>query len=206
MVQVKSVIDGDTFVTSNDERVRLIGIDAPEKNRCFYNESRNFLSSLIADNTLRIESDVDDLDQYGRKLRYVYLEDQRVNDHMVREGYALASFEQNRKYFEEITALEEEAVENSRGLWNDCDEYEYIPAVEKSHAEQNSPPKDTECLVKGNISNQGFGKKYLFPGCPNYNRTRIDTRKGERYFCTEQEAQNAGFTRAGDCPVAPYSL
>jgi hypothetical protein len=50
-------------------------------------------------------------------------------------------------------------------------------------------------LVKGNIDAKGR-KLYHLPGMKNYNQVKIDEAKGEKFFCTEQEAQEAGWTKA----------
>jgi len=63
--------------------------------------------------------------------------------------------------------------------------------------EPSVQPTDETCeLVKGNIDASGR-KLYHVPGMPNYNRVKIDTSKGEKFFCTEQEAKDAGWVKAG---------
>ena len=52
-----------------------------------------------------------------------------------------------------------------------------------------------ECRIKGNISRKGV-PIYHVPGGQSYARTRIDTSKGERWFCGEAEARAAGWRRA----------
>ena len=58
--------------------------------------------------------------------------------------------------------------------------------------------KTTTCVIKGNISSSGE-KIYHSPGCRSYNQTIIDTSKGERWFCSDAEALNAGWRRALNC-------
>lgn len=55
------------------------------------------------------------------------------------------------------------------------------------------------CTIKGNIS---ATKEKIFHvlGCPNYGQTVIDTTKGERMFCSEQDAKDAGWRKALNCP------
>lgn len=55
-------------------------------------------------------------------------------------------------------------------------------------------PAKGPCLIKGNISESG--KIYHLPGSDWYERTEINTRKGERWFCTETEARAAGWRAA----------
>ncbi len=56
---------------------------------------------------------------------------------------------------------------------------------------QISSPPSAGCRIKGNISQNG--KIYHVPGSPSYDQTKIDESKGERWFCTEAEAQAAGW-------------
>ena len=94
---VLEVIDGDTFKLWNGDIVRLICVDAPEKGREGYEEAGEFLSFLILNREVRLEKDVSDKDEYGRLLRYVYVnssfEDGAVvevfvNKEIVQQGYA----------------------------------------------------------------------------------------------------------------------
>lgn len=57
------------------------------------------------------------------------------------------------------------------------------------------PVPSDECIIKGNIS-QNAGKVYHLPVDKGYAATEIDVSRGERWFCTEIEAQKAGWTRA----------
>ncbi|MEK6859239.1 MAG: thermonuclease family protein [Nanoarchaeota archaeon] len=89
------IIDGDTFELASGEIIRLICIDAPEKNKNGFDESRQFLSDLILNRQIRLEKDVSDKDSYGRLLRYVYVnsisqqnEEIFVNKELVKQGYA----------------------------------------------------------------------------------------------------------------------
>lgn len=58
--------------------------------------------------------------------------------------------------------------------------------------------KAANCNVKGNISSSGE-KIFHVPGCASYNATIIDTTAGERVFCTEKEALDAGWRKAKNC-------
>jgi hypothetical protein len=66
-------------------------------------------------------------------------------------------------------------------------------------AEQGSArrlvPQAQDCPIKGNIANSGE-RIYHVPGGEFYSRTKIDQGAGERWFCSEQEAQAAGWRRA----------
>jgi micrococcal nuclease len=116
---VKEVIDGDTIRLANEERVRLIGINTPETGQPYYSEATDRLTELVEGKTVVLKKDKDFEDQYGRWLRYVYLDDIFINLEMVREGYALSyRYEPNTKHAEKFDDAEEEAREAGRVMWS----------------------------------------------------------------------------------------
>lgn len=203
---VVRVIDGDTIDIEDDIRIRLLGIDAPERGECFYKESKSFLIDLIEDKQVNIKKDITGKDSYDRLLRYIILpsdesekDDILVNESLVRNGYAFTlAISPDTHYRDLFSSAQEEAKKKGRGLWSACDYSDKQKDTEKLR-ETNSLPPDSNCIIKGNISEKGYGKIYLLEGCPNYNRVKIDTLKGEQYFCTESEAKKAGFRRSDSC-------
>ncbi|NCP17326.1 hypothetical protein CO134_00990 [Candidatus Kuenenbacteria bacterium CG_4_9_14_3_um_filter_39_14] len=199
--KVIQVIDGDTFRINGDEKIRLLGIDAPEEGDCYYGQAQAALKELVEDKVVRLDKDIEEQDKYDRLLRYVILEKEAednllVNDYLVRQGFAFdTSSSPNNRYRDLLSSAEEEAKREGRGLWLACD---YAKTADLR--EQNNLPADPNCIIKGNISEKGFGKTYLIPGCDNYETVKIDKRKGEGYFCTESEAIKAGFKKATNCP------
>ena len=128
---VTKVIDGDTFWADDGSekgiKIRLIGVDAPESRNVFKKvvgyfgkESKQYMTSLIAGKKVRLVYDIDPLDQYGRTLAYVYLQDGTfVNAELVKQGYAMVmTVPPNVKYAEKFVKLERRARKNNRGLWN----------------------------------------------------------------------------------------
>lgn len=128
---VKKISDGDTFWiyngTSEGEKIRLIGVDAPESRNVFKKkqgyygtEAKEYLTNLLKGKHVKLEYDVDHTDQYGRTLAYVYLEDGTfVNAELVKNGYAMVmTVPPNVKFADEFVKLQQEARENNRGLWN----------------------------------------------------------------------------------------
>jgi len=87
---VSRVIDGDTLVLENNERVRLIGIDTPEKGQRCFEEAKNRLEQLVLGRRVLMVKDVSERDKYGRLVRFVYLDGFFVNLALVEEGFALA--------------------------------------------------------------------------------------------------------------------
>ncbi len=123
---VKRVIDGDTIVLWNRERVRYIGIDTPElhhpKKPIEYlaKEAKEFNEKLVGGKKVNLKFDVEKRDKYGRLLAYVYLEDGTfVNADILKEGYAqLLTIPPNVKHVELFIRSQREARENNRGLWS----------------------------------------------------------------------------------------
>jgi len=118
-VKVKRVVDGDTYVLSTGEKVRMIGIDAPEMSTYFGKDAKKHLKQLIEGETIRIEADVmnQDKDKYGRLLRYTFLNNQDINQKMVCDGYAIAytRFKFNKKT--QYIYCQKTATENKQGMW-----------------------------------------------------------------------------------------
>lgn len=205
--------------------LRLIGIDTPETVdqrttvQCFGQESSNYLKAKLTGKQVTIESDPtqSDRDKYDRLLRYVYLNNEDVGLSVIANGYG-HEFTYNLPYRKqsEYKAAEQSAASQNLGLWSPqtCAGDTTKPASSTSTTDftntpttttqviesqapepQTSEPQDAECLIKGNINNKGV-KIYHLPGQQYYNETVISPAKGERYFCTEAEAQAAGWRRA----------
>ena len=128
--QVTKIVDGDTFWIDNGTqkglKIRLIGIDAPETKRSFKKEigyygkeAHAYLTKLLSNKKVRLVSDVQPLDQYGRTLSYVYLEDGTfVNAELLKNGYAvLMTIPPNVAFADYFARLQGEAREGKRGLW-----------------------------------------------------------------------------------------
>jgi micrococcal nuclease len=119
--EVVEVIDGDTIEVMRDgrsERVRLHGIDAPEKGQAFGKSSKRTASELSFGKDVTVLQH--GVDKYGRTLGEVILPDDRsLNREMVRSGYAW----RYRKYSNDRTLdrLETNARRSNRGLWQDDD-------------------------------------------------------------------------------------
>jgi endonuclease YncB( thermonuclease family) len=116
--RVVAVHDGDTItvlVAGRDIRVRLAGIDAPERGQPFRNASRHALEAQVAGREVRVVER--GRDGYGRVLGRVYVGPVDVNAEQVRAGYAWVF----RRFAQDpaLLALEAEAKAAQRGLWRD---------------------------------------------------------------------------------------
>jgi micrococcal nuclease len=123
--RVVHVWDGDTVTLAGGQRVRLLGIDAPELERegwpaeFLAHKSTAVLAQIILDKRVRLEYDQLRYDQYGRLLAYLFLQDGvMVNAELVRQGLAhVYIVAPNTGYQEELLAAQHEAMEARRGIW-----------------------------------------------------------------------------------------
>jgi micrococcal nuclease len=118
------VIDGDTIVLSNGEKVRLIGVDTPEtkhpqKPEEYYcKEATAFTERMVNGKVVKLKHDVQQRDKYGRLLAYVYLMDGTfLNAEIIKQGYGHVYTKAPFKYLGQFRQYEQEAREAKRGLW-----------------------------------------------------------------------------------------
>jgi micrococcal nuclease len=117
--RVVKIADGDTLTildASNEQhRIRLAGIDAPEKGQAFGTKAREALAAKVFGQAVRIE--VIDVDRYKREVGRIYLGERFINAEMVRDGFAWRYVTYDKPG--EFTAAESDAREHRRGLWVD---------------------------------------------------------------------------------------
>ncbi len=115
---VSSVLDGDTIQLTNGEKVRLLGTNAPEQGAICAPEATDKLEELVLGKEVQMEQDKDDKDQYGRLLRYIYVEGVFVNLEMVESGLSCSyKYEPNTRYSNRFEEAEENAREKEGCLW-----------------------------------------------------------------------------------------
>ena len=120
------MLDGDTIILSTGERVRLIGLNAPEVGQECSTEATSKLTGFVFGKEITLEKDVSDKDQYGRLLRYVYVDGIFVNLEIVRLGLAHKyEYGSNTKYSFQFELAENEAKQNQGCLWETSQE-DYI--------------------------------------------------------------------------------
>lgn len=130
--RVLRVIDGDTILVSvagREERVRYIGIDTPESVKpgtpvqCYAKRAAARNDDLVAGRDVRLVTDAEPRDRYGRLLAYVYRDDDGllVNVALARGGYAKPlTIAPNVAHAGEIAAAVRAAQHAGRGLWSAC--------------------------------------------------------------------------------------
>ncbi len=187
------VIDGDTLEVRG-QRIRLHGIDAPESGQTCRADGKTWrcgrkAAFALTDKIGRapVTCEERDRDRYGRIVAKCSVGGKDLGEWMVLRGWALAYRQYSTAYVDEEAAAQAAAV----GMWRG----EFIPPWEWRRGKRlasQAAPQPMGCLVKGNINRKGE-RIYHVPSSRWYDRTKIDLSKGERWFCTEEDAQKAGW-------------
>jgi endonuclease YncB( thermonuclease family) len=211
------IVDGDT-VEIGQTKVRLSGIDAPETDQiCLDATGQAWACGITARDELikhsngqPWECETAGSDRYGRSLGNCFIEGEDVSAWMVRSGWALSFVRYSHTYdADEVAARDAHA-----GLWSGA----FIAPWDWRHrnkattilgaasvpvnaqalllsavsaADATSP----ECVIKGNINRKGE-RIYHLPGQLNYAQINMAKGLGERWFCSEAEAEAAGWRKA----------
>ena len=179
---VSNVIDGDTFVCSNGDTIRLVNIDAPEyPKQCFSLHSKNYLTKLVNGKKVGLQEVGDD--HFGRKVAFVFLDNININNILVKDGYARFVSKSDSPYNVELRKSEMEAKKLKKGIWS-------------SRCQTHDP----NCVIKGNVRRDRGTRFYHLPNCYNYKKIVVNEKEGDRWFCNEEEAVKAGFKKSSDCP------
>jgi micrococcal nuclease len=114
------VFDGDSIeaeVAGRTEEVRLIGINAPEADECFGGASRDALIELLGDGELvLVAGSSSDTDQYGRLLRYVYVDEDNINGRTLADGNAV-TLQGEHTYNTGFVEIGDIAASAGYGMW-----------------------------------------------------------------------------------------
>jgi endonuclease YncB( thermonuclease family) len=203
-----SITDADT-ITIGVHEVRFHGIDAPESSqRCKDAEGRTYPCGRIAAKALNeflaasrpTTCEFVEWDKYGRFVGNCRRADGvSVSVWLVQNGHAMDWPLHSNGIF----AADQAAARAKRiGIWQGEVqppwEYRAERRAGKNSVTNSVAPQSLmsgSCNIKGNISSKGE-RIYHVPGQRDYNKTKIDRSKGERIFCSEAEARQAGWRRA----------
>lgn len=188
------VIDADTIDVAGT-RVRLYAIDAPEMDQtCSTSAGEPFACGAWATTQVRdrFENKLAtcvrrDVDRYGRVVATCEVDGADMGEVIVSEGWAFAF----RRYGMDYDLTEKAAYVAGRGLHSATVE---PPAAFRASQTRAQDSGDKACNIKGNISNNG--RIFHVPGQEHYARTQINTGRGERWFCSPEEARAAGWRAA----------
>ena len=174
------------------QRIRLHGIDAPESRQLCFDEGEPWLCGTDATSALRnmidgrqVTCEELDRDRYKRIVARCMVDGEDLGEWMVLRGWAVAYV----YYSYEYARAEAIAESRERGIW--VGEFE-MPWDWRQEQRKADIGNAADCRIKGNINAKGE-RIYHAPGGQLYDRVKVDLEKGERWFCTEADAQAAGW-------------
>lgn len=197
---VTRVVDGDTLVLSDLGKVRLIGIDTPETVHpskpveYMGKEASEATKQLALGKLVKIETDIQARDKYGRLLAYIYLPDgSMLNAELVRKGYAqVSTYPPNVKYQDKFLRLQKASQALKIGLWYSSTKKQVKADV--GHSRGSAVDADVE-LSGGStvdfIHITKTGKKYHKVGCKSLQNSDITI--------SQKEAIQKGYTSCNLC-------
>ncbi|SMC47114.1 thermonuclease family protein [Polynucleobacter kasalickyi] len=123
VAKVIGISDGDTITLLNDDnsqlKIRLAGIDCPEKNQAFGNRAKRLLSEKVFGNVVRVE--IRGIDRYNRTLGIVRLGEEDINEYLIHEGvawhYKHYAKDQPAEEAKRYDLAQEFAKKTKKGLW-----------------------------------------------------------------------------------------
>lgn len=192
-----TVLDGDT-IEIGGQRIRLWGIDAFEAaQQCNTDRGRVACGAQATHELTELVSGSDvicvyrDTDAYQRIVALCRVGSTDLGAHLVRRGLAIAFTRYAQDYSPDEAVARAERVGGWQGSFTAPSNYRAGETNSVAGAQRTPVPTDGRCVIRGNINRQGE-RIYHMPGDPFYNRTNP-----EATFCSEAEAEAAGFRRAG---------
>ncbi|WP_181444601.1 thermonuclease family protein [Bacillus sp. 03113] len=208
-VKVKLIkpIDGDTvevMYQGSNKKVRLLLIDTPETShprlgkQPYGEDAKNFTRAVVEKaKMIELEFDIGPKhDKYSRLLAYVYADGKMVQEELLKEGLARVAYvyPPNTRYIDQFNLIQKESQKKGIGIWKvenysqkDGFHPKMISPSDQQSINYSSKNQNKMCNIKGNINSKG-DKIYHLPNSRWYSQT-----KPEAWFCSETEAQEAGF-------------
>jgi endonuclease YncB( thermonuclease family) len=189
-----AVIDGDTFAIGATV-VRLADVDAPELAQTCEAGLRGLrpCGAYVADALVEriagreVRCSVAELDQYDRRISSCEVASEDLSGWLVSSGLAMAF----RRFSDRFVPEEEAARAASVGLWSTDSEPPWQYRAHRWEVAVQEAPEG--CPIKGNINREGERIYHTPWGSQWYDRTTISADQGERWFCSEREALDAGW-------------
>ena len=171
------VIDGDTVELKGGDRLRLLGIDTPEKGERLYDEATELLGRLAMGKMARIEYGANRRDRYGRLLGFLYIDDtlfanRNILDSGLGNLFLFGDQDLEREQFKELLSAQKLAILDKRGIW----------AIERQ-------PEEYYVLGKNSY-------RFHRPGCKSVSELSDNRR---RVFETRKEALFEGLSPCRNC-------
>ncbi len=187
--KVVGVADGDTITVLQNRtqyKIRLHGIDTPEKGQDFGNRAKQFTSGMVFGKQVQVIQK--DTDRYNRVVGVVYIGDKCLNQELIRNGFAWVY----QKYCKDAVCnewqgLESQARKSKIGLWSHADP---IPPWDYRRGARASPALQIGGKYHGNVRSMVFHQE----GCKHFN-----CKNCKAVFESRKEAVSTGYRPCGNC-------
>jgi endonuclease YncB( thermonuclease family) len=206
--KVIGVADGDTITVLQDKKqykIRLYGIDCPEKAQAYGNKAKELTSRLTFGKT--VELTAYDVDRYQRIVAVVKVNGVNVNEELIKNGYAWRYPQYCKESFCKDWVIKEYYAKNSgKGLWKDNNpippwEWRHSPQKAKQVASNQAGRERQKQAYQQQVFSSGGSlhgntksHKYHNAGCRWYNCENCT-----QNFGSAQEARSAGYSPCGKC-------
>ncbi len=194
-LQGRAYATGPDTLRIGGNTIKLTSIEAPEREQRCGNQGRSWRCGSAAESGLSrivdgrmVSCSVSGSDEAGRKTARCTVGNKDVGAELVRQGHVFADGTILARYGSE----EREARNAKLGVWSgDAERPAAFRAKVWEEAKKRAPDG---CPIKGQVA--GGSRFYVLPWSPDYDRVRVQKARGERWFCSEQEAVSAGFKAA----------
>jgi micrococcal nuclease len=209
LYKVTKITDGDTFdveINGKTETIRMLLVDTPETVhpnkpvQPFGKEASTFTTQLLNGKSVKLEADKEDKDQYGRLLRYVYIDGKSVQELLLEKGFARVSiYQPNTKYVAKYQQIETGAKNKKIAIWSIANYVQAsgfvtptskpvskpvqkptpksTPKPEPKPKQETQPEPETNYVYYANCSEaKSAGAAPLYKGDPGY-RSKLDRDK-----------------------------
>jgi endonuclease YncB( thermonuclease family) len=190
-------VTGDTMRIAGTT-VRLDGIEAPAlRQTCQSARGRTWRCGASAKSALARLTGYETVtcefsgaeDGQGHKVASCHMGETDLAAELVREGHVFAE----TGFFSTYAAFEDEARDARAGIWRG--EAERPSSYRAQRWEEAKREAPEGCPIKGNVN--GGRRVYVLPWASGYERVQVSSRRGERWFCSEEEARAAGWEPSG---------
>ena len=164
-----------------------MGVNAPELGKCLGNEAKEELIQLTLNKNINLKDQFSD--PYGRIMANVFVGKKYINGEILSLGLGRMDYYENPHRNELKTAYGEARGKKLGVFSGAC----------ISRTALINPETGEQCDIKGNIDDNTQKKYYFLPDCRNYSQVTIDLSSEDTWFCSEEEAIKAGFSKSKTC-------
>lgn len=182
--KVVGIMDGDTIKIVTDsvqKKIRLYGIDCPEKNQAFGNKAKQFLSEIISGQNVKIIQE--DVDRYGRIVGTVYFNNRCINEEIIKNGYAwVYRYYCKKSFCTNWIEIENQSKSNGIGLWSQKNpippwEFRHNFKEKKSNTENNATIQEFHGNISSHIFHRASCRYFNCKNCTTKFNSRDDAIK-----------------------------